>query len=84
MRHCRHKGAIEAAGASLAILVAELSSGSFRYCLEAVLDEALSGLELGETQSTRGAGTVVLIHRLIANDSAANKVRFILQGSIHY
>uniref|UniRef100_T1HNF4 DUF2428 domain-containing protein n=1 Tax=Rhodnius prolixus TaxID=13249 RepID=T1HNF4_RHOPR len=73
LRHCRHKGAIEAAGASLAILVAELSSGSFRYCLEAVLDEALSGLELGETQSTRGAGTVVLIHRLIANDSAANK-----------
>ncbi|KAK9511691.1 hypothetical protein O3M35_000305 [Rhynocoris fuscipes] len=70
---CRHKGAIEAAGSALAALAVEMSVGSQRFCLENVLNEALQSLELGETQSTRGAGTVILIHRLVAHDSAPNR-----------
>ncbi|XP_014286228.1 tRNA (32-2'-O)-methyltransferase regulator THADA [Halyomorpha halys] len=64
LRHCRHKGAVEAAGQALAeVTKNKPAEGELPLC------QALDRLSAGQTQSSRGAGGVVLVHRLVASDS---------------
>ena len=72
LRHCRHKGAVEAAGQALAAVTAHKpSEGELPLC------QALDRLSAGQTQSSRGAGGVVLVHRLVASDTRPGRVSVI-------
>ncbi|KAL1138857.1 hypothetical protein AAG570_008919 [Ranatra chinensis] len=80
LKQCRHKGALEVAGSSLGILATMLEKQVLLPAISQLTDIISDSDECpGMTQSTRGAGNVIFLHRLIANDARPNKVRSILK-----
>uniref|UniRef100_A0A146M6J7 Thyroid adenoma-associated n=5 Tax=Lygus hesperus TaxID=30085 RepID=A0A146M6J7_LYGHE len=73
LRQTKHKGALEAAGSSLGTLVKSLSVTPHASLLDDTLVQSLDRLAGGTTESTRGAGSVILLHRLVANDIRLGK-----------
>lgn len=73
LKQTRHKGALEAAGLALANLTKSLTDDRNVEELEFFFNEALDRLTVGQTQSTRGAGAIILIHRIVANDTRPDK-----------
>ncbi|KAI5646377.1 putative death-receptor fusion protein (DUF2428) domain-containing protein [Phthorimaea operculella] len=81
---CRHKGAIEAAGAALGLSIqhltsmpenTELSKLPLRF-LQSKLNELISQAAQMASVTRRGAGLSIMVHRIVSNDAKRGKVLF--------
>ncbi|CAG4952718.1 unnamed protein product [Colias eurytheme] len=81
---CRHKGAIEAAGATLGKSIQHLSSLSPKYkasqlpfnLLEKKLKELIFEANVMASVTRRGAGLSIMIHRIVSSDMKKGKPLF--------